>query len=492
MENEKTNSKGFLRNFIWKFSEHFSVQLISTAISVILARILAPEDYGVIAIVMIFINLANVFVSDGLGSALIQKKDATELDFFSVLYFNVFFSAALYALLFWAAPLIAAFYGSGYEILTPVLRVLGLRIILTSVNSVQHAYVSKKMIFRTFFISSLFGTVLSAVIGLAMACGGFGVWALVAQYLSNAAVNTLVLAIVLRKRPKLMFSFESLKELFPYGICILGTGLLITGYQELRALVIGKVYSSADLAYYDKARHFPSLIVSNISVSVNAVLFPKMSDEQKDIEKVRMYTKNSISFCSYIVFPIMVGMAAVAEPFVCLLLTDKWIACVPLLRLFCLMYLFQPMHTANMQAIKAIGRGDIYMRLEIIKKAMELAVLLMTIPFGVTAIVAGMAVCATLATFINAYPNIKFLRYGFKDQMLDILPNLLLSAVMFAAVYSLNRLQIGDVWLLVLQVACGVFVYVGLSALTKNKSFMQLYGLVKKQVLKSKIPMESK
>ena len=428
---------------------------------------------------MIFINLANVFVSDGLGSALIQKKDATELDFFSVLYFNIIFSIALYGALFFAAPFITAFYGSGYEILTPVLRVLGLRIILTSVNSVQHAYVSKKMIFKVFFISSLCGTVVSAVVGLALAYNGFGVWALVAQYLTGAAINTLVLIIVLRKRPRLMFSLKSLKELFPYGICILGTGLLITGYQDIRALIIGKVYSTADLAYYDKSRHFPSLIVSNISVSLSAVLFPKMSNEQRSIEKVRMYTQNSICFCSYILCPIMLGMAAVAKPFVILLLTDKWMSCIPLLQLFCLVYLFQPMHTANMQAIKAIGRGDVYMRLEIVKKVLELIVLFITIPFGVTAIVIGMVVCATLATFINAYPNIKFLQYGFKEQMVDIFPNLLLSAIMFAVVYLLNYLQISNALLLLLQVVCGVLVYVVLSAITKNRSFFQIIGLLK-------------
>ncbi len=479
MGESKKASGGLLSNLGWKFAERFSAQLISTVISVILARILMPEDYGVIAIVMIFINLANVFVSDGLGSALIQKKDATPTDFFSVLYFNIALSMVLYAVLFFSAPWIAAFYGSGYEILTPVLRVLGLRIILASVNSVQHAYVSKKMIFRTFFISTLSGTIVSAVVGVVMAYNGFGVWALVAQYLTSTTISTLALVIVLGKRPRLLFSFASLKELFPYGMHILGTGLLITGYQDLRALIIGKVYTTADLAYYDKAKHFPSLLVNNINTSIGAVLFPKMSNEQDDMNKVRQHTRNSIRLSSYIICPMMVGLAAVAEPFVRLLLTDKWIDCVPLLQMFCLVYLFQPIHTANMQAIKAIGRGDVYMRLELIKKALELVVLFITIPFGVTAIVVGMVVCATLATFINAYPNIRFLQYGFKDQMIDVLPNLLLSGAMFAAVYPLLYLPIGTLPMLLIQVLVGAVVYVALSALTKNRSFIQLLGLIK-------------
>lgn len=254
-----TRKNDLLNNLIWKFSERISAQLISTIVSIVLARLLDPSHYGVISIVMIFITLANVFVSDGFGSALIQKKNATALDFFSVLYFNLAFSCVLYIGLFLAAPYIASFYGEGYEILTPVLRVLGLRIILTSVNSVQQAYVSKKMMFRKFFIATLWGTMASAIVGVVMAYMGYGVWALVAQYLVSTSVSTVSLSIILKKKPQLIFSTASLRELFPFGAHVLGTGLLITGYQELRSVIIGKLYSSADLAYYDRGKTSRSL-----------------------------------------------------------------------------------------------------------------------------------------------------------------------------------------------------------------------------------------
>ena len=470
-------------NLAWKFAERISAQLISTVVSIILARLLDPSHYGVISIVMIFITLANVFVSNGFGSALIQKKSATAVDFFSVLYFNIGFSCVLYLILFVTAPLIAAFYGEGYEILTPVLRVLGLRIILSAVNSVQQAYVSRKMIFRKFFIATLWGTVISAIVGIGMAYKGFGVWALVVQYLVSTTVSTLTLMITIGKKPQLVFSLNSLKELFPFGARILGTGLLITGYQELRALIIGKLYSSADLAYYDKARHFPQLIITNINTSISAVLFPKLASQQSELERVKATTRNSICFSSYVMSPMMFGLAAVATPFVRLLLTEKWMACVPLLQMFCIVYLFQPIHTANMEAIKAIGRSDILLKLEIIKKVIELLALLISMWFGVTAILLGMTICAVLFVFVNAYPNIKLLGYSIREQMQDILPNMGMATIMFAGVWAIGLLNLPDAATLIIQLISGAAIYLALSAVFRNRQFMYI-----KSLLLSKFP----
>jgi len=476
-----TRIKGnaLLTNFTWKFAEQLSSQLISTIVSIILARLLDPSYYGIISIVMIFITLANVFVSDGFGSALIQKKDASDRDFFSVLYFNIIFSCILYIFLFFSAPFISNFYGKGYEILTPVLRVLGVRIIFTAVNSVQQAYVSKKMMFQKFFISTLFGTIISAVIGILMAYNGFGVWALVTQNLVSTTVSTFTLMVTLRKKPQLVFSFSSLKELFPYGVRILSTGLLITGYQELRALIIGKVYSTSDLAYYDKGRQFPGLIVTNINTSIGAVLFPKMSSEQDDKRKIKETTRNSIRFSSYIMCPMMIGLAAVSNPFIKLLLTDKWIACVPLLRMFCIIYLFQPIHTANMQAIKAVGRSDVYLKLEIVKKIIELIVLISLMWISVNAIVIGMAVCTTLFTLVNSYPNVKLLNYNIKEQFSDILPNIGMSLVMFVCVYLVGLIPMNVTLTLFVQIIIGAIVYIILSIITKNKEFFFILSLLK-------------
>lgn len=480
----KKNNTGVLNNIIWKFAERITAQLVTLIVSVILARLLDPSHYGIISIVTIFITIANVFVSDSFGSALIQKKDADIIDFSSVLYFNIAFSIVLYMLLFFLAPHITSFYGEGYEILTPVLRVLSLRLILSAINSVQQAYVSRHMMFQKFFWSTLFGTVASAIVGIAMAYSGFGVWSLVAQYLTNTTVDTIVLNRTLRFRPRLVFSVERLKKLVPYGAGILGTKLLITGYQELRALLIGKIYSSSDLAYYDKGRQFPNLIVTNIDTSIGAVLFPKMSMQQDNHQKIKETTRLSIRFSAFIMCPMMLGLAAVAEQFVELVLTEKWLPCVSLMQIFCIVYLFQPIHTANMQAIKAIGRSDIYLKLEIIKKVIELLCLIAVVRISVDAIVISMAVLTTLFTFINAIPNSKLLGYRFSEQMGDILPSIVKALIMALIVYQMNWLNLSTLPLLILQVLTGATIYLVLSVITRNSELKYIFGIIKSYIKK--------
>jgi O-antigen/teichoic acid export membrane protein len=470
---------GVASNVAWKLAERLSAQIVTLIVSIILARLLEPSHYGIISIVTIFITLANVFVSDGFGSALIQKKDADDLDFSSVLSFNILFSIFLYLVLFLFAPYISAFYGDGYELLCPVIRVLGLRIIASGINSVQQAYVARKMIFKKFFLATLIGTIVSAIIGIWMAYNGYGVWSLVAQYLINTTVDTIILGISLKWWPGLKVSLARLKELLKYGWKILGASLLVTGFMELRALIIGKMYSSDDLAYYDKGKQFPNLIVTNVNTSIGAVLFPKMSQQQNNIPLVKETTRKSIRFSSYLMSPMMLGLAAIATSFVSVILTDKWLPCVPLLQLFCIIYLFQPIHTANMQAIKAIGRSDVYMWLEIIKKTIEIIVLLITMFFSVNAIVIGMAVMTTSFVFLNAFPNKKLLGYSIKEQLKDIFPSIFMGALMFAIVYSLSLLPLSPIGVLAVQVVAGVSVYLLMSLITKNNEFTYLISLFK-------------
>lgn len=480
------NKNGLVVNLFWKFSERILAQLITLIVSIVLARILDPTHYGTVSLVMIFITIANVFVSDGFGNALIQKKDADKLDFSSVLFFNIGFSIFLYLILFFCAPLISGFYGDGYEILVPVLRVLGLRLIPAGINSVQHAYVSKHMMFRKFFWSTLFGTLLSGVIGITMAYLGYGVWALVAQYLTNTIVDTIVLTITLGKIFCFKFSWTRVKGMIGFGSRILASGLLIVVYQEVRALIIGKLYSAQNLAFYEKGKSFPNLIVTNVNTSIGAVLFPKMSNEQDDLAKVKETTRNSIRFSAYVMCPMMLGLAAIAPTFIKLVLTEKWMPCVPLLQLFCIVYLFQPIHTANMQAIKAVGRSDILLKLEFTKKIIELVTILITMWLGVPAIVVGMAICATFFTLFNAYPNIKLINYRFKEQMQDILPSIFISVVMFLVVNVLQFLPISDFPLIMLQVIVGSLVYLILSFVTKNTVFTYIFTYLEKFLQKKK------
>lgn len=473
-----------LNNLFWKFGERSFAQIVTFVVSIVLARILEPKEYGAIAMVTVFINVANVLVEGGFSSALIQKKVADKLDFSTVLYFSVVFSIILYLLLYFFAPSIALFYGDGYEILCPVLRVLGLQVVIYAINSVQQAYVARRMMFRNFFWATLIGTISSGILGIIMAISGFGIWALVVQQLSLALINTFTLFLITRKMPVLQFSFARLKGLIDYGIKILGASLLITGYQEMRALIIGKFYSSKDLAYFDRARQFPNLIVNNINTSIGAVLFPRLALEQNNIEQIKSTTRMSIRTSAYLMSPLMFVLLAMSEPLVRIILTDKWIACVPLLQLFCILNLFQPIHTANLQAIKAIGRSDIFFYLEIIKKSIDLVAFLFVMRVSVYAIVFSMTALCALFTIVNAYPNIKLLNYTIKEQINDILPPILMSVVMCILVYSLSCFIDNPYTLVLIQSVIGFIVYVILSMLTSNKEYIYLLQIVKTRVSK--------
>lgn len=473
-----------LSNLSWKFAERIASQAVSFVVSIVLARILAPSDYGAIAMVMIFVTLANVIVEGGFSSALIQKKDADKLDFSTVFYFSLVFSIVLYAILYIAAPSISRFYGSGYEVLTPVLRIIGIQVIIYAVNSVQQAYVSKKMMFQKFFWSTLVGTIVSAILGLVMAYSGCGIWALVGQQLSMTVTNVLVLYIVTRKLPGLMFSFERLKGLFNYGAKILGASLLVSLFLDLRSLIIGKLYSAKDLAFFDRGRQFPNLIVVNVNSSVGAVLFPKMSEQQDDTQKIKETCRMSIRFSSFVMMPLMMGLAACGEPLIRLLLTDKWIDCVPFLQLFCIIYMFYPMHTANMQAIKALGHSGTFLKLEFLKKIIELICLVLVMKISVIAIAVNMAILTTLFTYINAFPNIKYLNYSFVEQMKDIVPPIVMSTIMGVSVFLVGKLlAFSDYFNLLVQIIVGISIYVTLSILTKNTEMKFILKLLFKNKL---------
>lgn len=474
----KDNLKGrVLSGLVWRFGERMSAQLVTFIVSIVLARLLSPNDYGAIALVMVFITIANVFVVFGFGSSLIQKKDADNIDFSSVFYFNIVFSILIYGILYIFAPYIASFYK--IDILSPVLRVLGIRIIIAGVNSVQQAYVSRHMLFKRFFWSTLFGTLLSGIVGISMAYMGYGIWALVAQYLTNTTVDTIVLWFTVKWRPDFVFSVSRMKDMFSYGWKLLCSGLLDTGYNQLRSLVIGKMYSASDLAFYDRGKQYPSLIVDNINTSISSVLFPAISQEQDDKSRVKAMTRRAIKTSSYIMWPMMIGLGIVAQPLITLMLTEKWIACVPFLQISCFIYGFMPIHTANLEAIKAVGRSDLFLKLEIIKKIMGISVLLISMKHGVMAIALSGVVTTLISCFINAYPNIKLLNYTYGQQIKDILPSLLLASFMGIIIYPIKFVIQGEFILIAIQVVVGAIIYILCSALLKVDTFMYMLSLIK-------------
>lgn len=460
---------GVLPNFFWRLAERFGAQGVALVVSIILARLLVPEVYGTIALVTVFTQILNVFVDSGFGNALIQKKDADDLDFSTVFYFNVAVCLLLYVGVFLAAPWIARFYND--LALTPVVRVLSLTLIISGVKNVQQAYVSRTMQFKRFFFATLGGTIGAAVIGIAMAYFGFGVWALVAQQIFNATVDTLILWITVKWRPKWMFSWQRLKGLFSFGWKLLASSLLDTVYSDLRQLIIGKLYTSSDLAQYNRGKQLPDLLVNNIDTSINSVLLPAMSQVQDDSARVKSMTRRAMKTSTYVIAPIMMGLAFTAEFVIRLLLTEKWMPCVPFLRIFCITYMFYPVHTANLNAIKAMGRSDLFLKLEIVKKVVGLIVLLSTMWFGVMAMAYSLLFTSITSQIINSWPNKKLLDYSYPEQIRDILPGILLAVLMGCCVYPIQWLGLPDAVTLLIQVPLGAVIYIGVSAVLRLDSY---------------------
>ena len=466
-----------ISGFIWRFMERVGAQLVQFIVSIVLARILDPSVYGTVALITVFTTIMQVFVDSGLGNALIQKKNADDIDFSTVFYTNIVFCLFLYGVMWFSAPAIAHFYRQAE--LVPYVRVLSLTIVVSGVKNIQQAYVSRKMLFKRFFFATLAGTIGAAVLGITMALHGAGVWAIIAQQLFNLTVDTCVLWITVRWRPIRAFSFQRLKGLFSYGWKLLVSSLLDTGYNNLRQLLIGKIYSSSDLAYYNQGDKFPSVIVTNINTSIDSVLLPAMSSEQDHKDQVKNMTRRAIKTSTYIMAPLMIGLAACSKEVVALILTDKWLPCVPYLQIFCFSYMIWPLHTANLNAIKALGRSDMFLKLEIIKKCVGLTLLIITMRISVLAMAISLLFSGVCSLIINSWPNRKLLDYRVEEQIKDILPNIIMALVMGVGVYAIGMTPLPILIKLIIQILAGLAIYYILSRITKNDTYYYAIGLIK-------------
>ena len=475
------------KGFAWKLLERFGVASAQFVLQIILARLLAPEHYGALSIMIIFTTLANVFVQSGFNTALVQNKDVDEDDYSSVFWVSFIIALILYAVIFFASPLIGLFYNMP-EIVTPM-RVLGLMILPGSLNSVQVAKISREMNFRKIFFSNIWGVLISGIVGIVIAYNGGGLWALVAQSLLNVCVVCLVMRFTAKLKLRLICNLKRVKVLFGFGWKLLVSSLIDVLYHDLRSLVIGKKYNSGTLGYYNRGKQFPQFITTAVNGAAQSVLLPAMAEHQDDKSKVKEMTRNSIMLSAYILFPMMAGLAAVATPLVSLLLTDKWLPCVPYLQIYCFTYAFWPIHTSNLQAINAIGRSDIFLKLEVLKKSIGVAALVIALLCFDTPLAIAMTgiITALISSFFNAFPNQKLIGYSYFEQMRDILPSLVLSAIMFAAVYALNFLPIANIFILIIQVIVGIVVYFAISFLVKFEPLKIIIETVKNTIKKKTV-----
>jgi len=473
MEDSQLKKSAFT-GMIWKLAERIGAQAVTLLISILLARLLTPGDYSIVGVVNVFFAFCNVFVVGGFNAALIQKKDADIKDYSSVLWVSLGIGAILYTALFFAAPWIADIYDK--PLLTPVFRVMGITLMIDAVKAVLYAYVSGQLQFKKFFFATLVGTVLSAAVGVLMAMRGYGPWALVAQKMISSIADTLVLMVSSRFRVMLKVSFSRIKELFRYGWKIFTATLISTAYDQMNPLIIGLRFTMDDLAFYSKGQQFPLALNGCMDGALTSVLFPVMSKVQDDPQKVLSYTRRFIRTVSYIVFPVMVGFLAVSDSFVRVLLTEKWMPASIYIKIFCITYAFNIVQTGNLQTIRAIGRSDIILKLEIIKKSLYFVVILLALLFAKSpeALAVATIINTCIATVVNTAPNRKLIGYRYRDQIADILPNLMICVVMGVLVYLVNFLAMGALLKLCVQLFVGVVSYVLLSIITRNQSFFYL------------------
>lgn len=467
-----------ISGMFWRFGERILAQGVSFVLSVILARILMPDNYGTVGLLLVFINIANVFVTNGFGESLVQGKDVTDGDYSTIFHCSFALSLLLYGAIFLAAPAVSAFFGR--EELTLMLRVFALKLPVSALNGVQQAYVQRNMLFKKFFWATLLGTVLSAVLGIWMAYRGFGAWALIAQYLTNSVVDTIMLALAINWRPRAVFSAASAQRLMRYGWKLTLTALVNTGYDELRSLIIGKYYSSADLAYYNKGTHFPKLIMSNVNVAVNSVTLPVFAKKYNAGENVRAAVRQAIRVNSYLLFPLMTALALTAQPLIRLVLTDKWLPCVPYLRILCAYYAYVPLATLGGQGLKAVGRSDLYFRDNILRRVLYIAILLLVVRRGVMAIAMTNIAAIVISFIVNGYYLRGQLGYTYTEQLRDLAPQLLLSLAAGAGMYLAGRLPLPDLALIAVQAAAGAALYWGLSRIFQLKVYGYLLDTLRR------------
>lgn len=465
----------------WKLLERFGVQGVQFVLQIILARLLDPEHYGVLSMMVIFTTLADVFIQKGFNTALIQNKDVSDEDYSSVFWVSLGIAGILYGVLFFAAPLIAAFYAMP-DIVSP-LRVLSLMLLPGAFNSVQLAKVSREMDFKQIFRSNIIGVAASGLTGIVLACLGAGLWALVAQTLLNTLFACIVMFITVKWRPRLVCSLSRVKTLFSFGWKLLVSSLLDTLYQDLRSLVIGKKYDSSTLGYYNRGKQFPQFVINAVNGAVQSVMLPAMSARQDERDAVKALMRNSITLSAYIIFPMMAGLAAVAPALVELILTEKWLPSVPYMQIYCFTLAFYPVHSCNLQTINAMGRSDIFLKLELIKKGIGLSFLVVAVfCFDSPIAIAMTGMLTTLIScFVNAYPNRKLIGYSYLEQMKDILPSLAAAGAMCAAVLLIGRLDMSPLVLLIVQVAAGAAVYIALSAIAGLTPFKTLLGMIRRR-----------
>lgn len=463
-----------ISSLIWKLLERGGNSLIALIVQIVMARMLAPEQFGALAIMLVFVNLGNVIVQSGLNTAIVQDPDVTENDYSTVFWMSFVISIFLFACVFAGAPYLASFYGN--DLMIEPLRVLGLILVINALNAVQVAIAQRALDFKSIFRATMISVVSSGIIGIGSAIAGAGLWALVLQQLSYQAIACLVMGVQLRWRPRMVFDLARAKTLYAFGWKLLVSGLLDTGYHSLSDLIIGKMFSSATLGLVSQGKKYPSAIGSMLDGAIRPVMLSAVAHVQNDLAYVKRLVRRALKTSTFLIFPAMALFALAAEPIVRIVLGEKWLGCVPFLQMYCFIYALLPIHTANLQSLNGIGRSDVFLRLELIKKAYGIAVLCITafVFEDVYAIIAGYMLTGILSTFVNSYPNKRIIGYSYAEQMRDILPALMLSVASAIVALPICLLGFPAAAQILAQGVVFVGVYLALAAVFHVEEFRYL------------------
>jgi O-antigen/teichoic acid export membrane protein len=478
--NQKEVKTRSLSSFIWKLLERFCAQGVTLIVSIILARLLEPKDYAAISVVTIFFTFANVFVSGGLNTALMQKKDPDPLDYSTILYSTLFVSIIIYVILFFSSPFIAKIYN--IDSLTLIIRVMGVVLPINAVKSIWCAYISSQLMFRKFFFATIVGTVISAIVGIVMAYKGCGPWALVVQQMLNIIIDTIILVITTKIKLLFQFSGKRFFNLFKFGSKVMLASFIDVAYLQFSPLIIGVRFSTTDLAFYNKGQTFPSALSSSTTSSLSAVMFPVVAKFQDNKGKVLYLTRKFMQVASFVVFPLMIGLFSISDNFIIVLLTEKWLPASYYLKLFCLQCMFSIVAIGNCETIKAIGKSGVYLKMEIIKKILYFIVLFLFVFFSpsVQIFATSLLFIIVIQLIVNSIPNSKLINYSYKKQISDIGVSFLISCIMGCVVYLIGYLSPEhSVEILIRQIVVGGFIYFLLSFLFNRKIIIYILGLVK-------------
>lgn len=480
MEKSQDLNKKIATGMIWRFMERGGIQIVQFVIQIVLARILSADDYGILAILMVFIAFSNTLINNGLGNAIIQRKDVTEEDYNTVFYVQLLIAIICMGILFVAAPWIENYYSINN--LAIYLRSMVIILLIEALSSVQLNVLRKTLQFRKSFIANVFGVVIQGVTGIALAVSGFGVWSLIISQIAMKLAIYICMLILIHWRPRKVFSFKRLKVLFSYSWKLTVAWMIGTLHQQVYSLVVGKFFSTETLGYYNRGQNLPQTLTTTVNETISAVMFPALSLLQDDRDQLKAYTRKMMALTAFVVAPIMAGVAAISRNFVMVVLTEKWAPSIPMMQLFCISMGINIVSTTNMQAFNSLGRSDVFMKLEIVKRTISLALLFVAAHYSIYHVIVVLALMGVFSLVYNTFPNRKLLNYTIKEQLIDMLPSVLISLAMFGVVILVNKLNFGYGLSLVLQIIVGVVFYFGISYLFNKELVQDGLNLVKKIV----------